>query len=61
MSENDIVVTVVHSEYPHTPGTLYDCVACENTCFCGNLEAETKCLFCSLQNGDFEEAMACGE
>lgn len=51
----------LHGDSPHTPGTLHDCVVCENNCFCGNLEAGTKCLFCNLQDGNFGEAMACGE
>jgi hypothetical protein len=25
---------VEHVDYPHTPGTLYDCPACEAVCFC---------------------------
>lgn len=24
----------VHADYPHQPGTLYDCTACETTCYC---------------------------
>jgi len=25
-----------HADYPHEPGQLYDCPACEAQCFCGN-------------------------
>jgi len=44
-----------HADYPHRPGTLYDCPACENECFCerksGSLEY-SKCVFCvSLEEG----------
>lgn len=27
---------VEHADYPHTPGTLYDCPACEAECFCAD-------------------------
>lgn len=27
---------IEHSSYPHQPGYLYDCAACEAECFCGN-------------------------
>jgi hypothetical protein len=25
-----------HVNYPHPPGYLFDCPACESQCFCGN-------------------------
>jgi hypothetical protein len=51
----------VHADYPHNPGTLHDCVACEDNCYCSGVKGDPKCLHCSLGDGDFEEAMACGE
>jgi hypothetical protein len=34
-----------HADYPHTPGTLYDCPACEAGCFCTN---GFQCVHCAL-------------
>jgi hypothetical protein len=28
---------VAHADYPHWPGALYDCPACESTCYCAEL------------------------
>lgn len=25
---------VTHADYPHSPGSLYDCAACEQVCHC---------------------------
>lgn len=36
-----------HNEYPHTPGMLYDCLACETTCFCGP-EGDEPCVYHAL-------------
>lgn len=36
-----------HADYPHTPGVLYDCQACESTCFCGP-EGDEPCVHCAL-------------
>jgi hypothetical protein len=35
----------VHVDYSHTPGGLYDCPACEATCFC--VEGVT-CVHCAI-------------
>lgn len=35
-----------HADYPHYPGTLYDCAACESQCFCDD---QGTCLFCEIQ------------
>ena len=35
-----------HADYPHHPGTLYDCLACESQYFCGEMG---DCLFCEIQ------------
>lgn len=51
-----------HASYPHEPGTLYDCEACETECFCWELNhtldgdarwlgtAQTECLACELDS-----------
>lgn len=36
-----------HNIYPHDPGTLYDCLACESECFCGP-ESNEDCVYCTL-------------
>lgn len=33
-----------HNVYPHTPGTLYDCLACQEECFC---EEGFTCVYCA--------------
>lgn len=40
--------TVVHADYPHQPGTLYDCPACESACFCIGGSA---CVHCATVDG----------
>lgn len=44
------VEDIRHADYPHTPGSLYDCPRCEAECFCkrehGSLEW-TECVFCA--------------
>ena len=40
-----------HSDYPHEPGRLYDCPACEAECHCSHLPGNTQCIFCAeLEN-----------
>ncbi|MBA2951418.1 hypothetical protein [Streptomyces himalayensis] len=36
-----------HVDYPHEPGRLYDCPACESECHC--IEEEEPCVHCSAQ------------
>jgi hypothetical protein len=36
---------VVHADYPHEPGALYDCPACEATCFCAD---GVVCVHCAI-------------
>ena len=36
---------VEHVDYPHTPGTLYDCPACEAACLC---TGGFQCVHCAL-------------
>lgn len=35
--------TIEHVAYPHFPGRLYDCLACEAECFC--TPGETECIY----------------
>ena len=34
-----------HVDYPHPPGTLYDCPACEAACFCTD---GFQCVHCAI-------------
>jgi hypothetical protein len=34
-----------HVDYPHNPGTLYNCPACEGNCYCDDVGL---CLHCDL-------------
>jgi len=36
---------VPHADYPHEPGTLYDCPACEAACFCAD---GFVCIHCAI-------------
>lgn len=36
----------LHTDYPHQPGTLYDCPACEATCFCTD---RNQCAHCAIE------------
>jgi hypothetical protein len=38
-----------HADYPHEPGRLYDCPACESHCYCR--PGETECVFSGPHNG----------
>lgn len=35
-----------HADYPHEPGTLYDCPKCETVCYC--TADHTPCVHCAL-------------
>lgn len=41
-----------HVAYPHHPGRLYDCPACEAKCHCTSGDAE--CIFEGRHNGKAE-------
>lgn len=43
-----------HVDYPHWPGTLYECGACESECHCEGISAFTMCVFCD-SNSEREE------
>lgn len=36
-----------HSDYSHAPGSLFDCAACESTCYC--VPDETTCVHCTIK------------
>lgn len=39
-----------HADYPHLPGALWDCPACEAECFCEPLPAaQYPCVFCDAE------------
>lgn len=49
---------LVHADYPHEPGYLLDCWACEDHCHCGRADGEPKegwaaCVFAGC--GDDED------
>lgn len=35
-----------HADYPHAPGYLYDCVACERECHCDGIGE--MCVHCAI-------------
>lgn len=37
---------VEHNSYPHFPGMLYDCAACESECYCTD---DFECVYCAIQ------------
>lgn len=37
---------IEHADYPHQPGTLYDCAACEDRCFCKGV---FECVYCAIK------------
>lgn len=41
-----------HADFPHFPGMLYDCPACESECFCTD---GTPCVYCAIQSETREE------
>lgn len=44
-----------HVDYPHMPGTLWDCLACETECHCDPSTGFVPCLSCAITGGDREE------
>jgi hypothetical protein len=36
-----------HVDYPHEPGRLYDCPACEAECHCTGDPGHTPCIYCA--------------
>lgn len=41
----DAINTAQHVDYPHEPGRLYDCTACESQCYC--VAEEEPCVYCA--------------
>jgi hypothetical protein len=52
-----------HADYPHHPGALYDCAACEARCWCTGAEGETECVYEGVHYGTSlaRAAFAAGE
>ena len=46
-----------HVNYPHQPGFLYDCPACESECFCTGDPGHTSCVFCAFMEEETEGEM----
>lgn len=46
---DDSSAELTHANYPHDPGRLYDCVACESACHC--VAGETECVYDGRHNG----------
>lgn len=42
-----------HTDYPHEPGRLYDCPACESQCYCGDVPGAAPCVHCA-ESGNVE-------
>jgi hypothetical protein len=42
-----------HADYPHEPGRLYDCPACESRCNC--TAGYTQCIYRGDHNGSADE------
>jgi hypothetical protein len=40
-------VAVGHVDYPHEPGLLYDCPACEARCYC--FDGDWQCVHCAIE------------
>jgi hypothetical protein len=40
-----IALDATHVDYPHHPGTLYDCPGCEARCWCTGADGEAECVF----------------
>jgi hypothetical protein len=47
-----------HADYPHEPGYLWDCEACEAECFCTTDPGTTSCVHCAA---DIMETYYCME
>lgn len=43
------ILRLRHVNYPHWPGRLYDCRACESACYC--VAGETECVYAGTHNG----------
>lgn len=46
--------TLPHTDYPHVPGALYDCQACESECYC---EGNGNCVYCAILAEAYGDAM----
>jgi hypothetical protein len=50
-----------HDDYPHYPGSMYGCAACESECF--YVDSLNPCLHCDIESSaDLKEMIqSCGE
>lgn len=39
---------MIHADYPHEPGRLHDCAACEARCHCTGDSSHTPCVYCGI-------------
>jgi hypothetical protein len=49
----DFLGLVRHVDYPHEPGRLYDCPACESSCHC--VPGYTQCVYSGKHNGSADK------
>lgn len=52
-----------HVNYPHEPGRLYDCPACEERCWCDSSPGTTECIYSGPHFWDgkgSDECTTCG-
>ncbi|WP_143234409.1 DUF6197 family protein [Paractinoplanes atraurantiacus] len=49
-----------HVDYPHQPGTLYDCPACEASCFCASGVLCVHCALLAEKDSDGSHCLFCG-
>src|SRR5262249_38710914 len=49
---------VEHADYPHEPGQLYQCLACESRCYC--FSGDWQCVYCATlaEHCDWDAATA---
>lgn len=45
---------LVHANYPHTVGYLFDCAACESACHCDNRPGSEACVYCQSADSTAE-------
>lgn len=44
---------IAHDDYPHLPGRLWGCPACESTCLCTGYPGDAQCVFCVSLEKDY--------
>jgi hypothetical protein len=56
MPDIDIDTGLTHVNYPHEPGRLYDCPACEARCHCTGERSDTECIYSGPRDHRFDRA-----